>query len=114
MIDLLGIFAGASIRPVGRTHGGLRTRPHQEGPHLVQSQPQKVALVAAFASDVELLVLDESTGDLDPLVEEVLYRTTAERAGFAASTTANGAMRSFYGPAFGDSRGGVPLWVWSS
>jgi ABC-2 type transport system ATP-binding protein len=32
---------------------------------------QKVALVAAFASDVELLVLDEPTSGLDPLMEAV-------------------------------------------
>ncbi len=32
---------------------------------------QKVALVASFASDVELLVLDEPTSGLDPLMEAV-------------------------------------------
>jgi ABC-2 type transport system ATP-binding protein len=32
---------------------------------------QKVAIVAAFASDVELLVLDEPTSGLDPLMERV-------------------------------------------
>ncbi|MBE1488033.1 ABC transporter ATP-binding protein [Plantactinospora soyae] len=32
---------------------------------------QKVAIVAAFASDVELLVLDEPTSGLDPLMEKV-------------------------------------------
>ncbi|UKJ65396.1 ABC transporter ATP-binding protein [Cellulosimicrobium cellulans] len=32
---------------------------------------QKVALVAAFASDVDLLVLDEPTSGLDPLMEAV-------------------------------------------
>ena len=32
---------------------------------------QKVALVAAFASDVELLILDEPTSGLDPLMEAV-------------------------------------------
>ncbi|MDG4829761.1 ABC transporter ATP-binding protein [Solwaraspora sp. WMMD1047] len=32
---------------------------------------QKVAIVAAFASDVELLVLDEPTSGLDPLMEAV-------------------------------------------
>lgn len=39
-----------------------------------------------------------------------LYGTTAERAGFAASTTANGAMRSLYGPVFGDSLGALVAW----
>lgn len=32
---------------------------------------QKVALVAAFASDAELLILDEPTSGLDPLMEKV-------------------------------------------
>ncbi|MCL1801574.1 MAG: ABC transporter ATP-binding protein, partial [Promicromonosporaceae bacterium] len=32
---------------------------------------QKVALVAAFASDAELLILDEPTSGLDPLMESV-------------------------------------------
>jgi len=32
---------------------------------------QKVALVAAFASDAELLILDEPTSGLDPLLEKV-------------------------------------------
>jgi ABC-2 type transport system ATP-binding protein len=35
---------------------------------------QKVALVAAFASDVELLVLDEPTSGLDPLMEAVFMQ----------------------------------------
>jgi ABC-2 type transport system ATP-binding protein len=38
---------------------------------------QKVALVAALASDVELLVLDEPTSGLDPLMEE-LFRQCVE------------------------------------
>ena len=39
---------------------------------------QKVALVAAFASDVELLVLDEPTSGLDPLMEEVFQELVRE------------------------------------
>ncbi|CAL9470177.1 Multidrug efflux system ATP-binding protein [Streptomyces sp. enrichment culture] len=39
---------------------------------------QKVALVAAFASDVDLLVLDEPTSGLDPLMEGVFRRCVAE------------------------------------
>lgn len=39
---------------------------------------QKVALVAALASDVELLLLDEPTSGLDPLMEEVFTRCVAE------------------------------------
>jgi ABC-2 type transport system ATP-binding protein len=39
---------------------------------------QKVALIAAFASDVELLLLDEPTAGLDPLMEAVFQQTIHE------------------------------------
>ena len=39
---------------------------------------QKVALVAALASDVELLILDEPTSGLDPLMEEVFRACVAD------------------------------------
>ena len=40
---------------------------------------QKVALVAAFASDVELFLLDEPTAGLDPLMEAEFQRLVRER-----------------------------------
>jgi ABC-2 type transport system ATP-binding protein len=39
---------------------------------------QKVAIVAALASDVELLILDEPTAGLDPLMETVFQRCIVE------------------------------------
>ncbi|ARJ39292.1 ABC transporter ATP-binding protein [Sporosarcina ureae] len=39
---------------------------------------QKVALVAAFASDAELFLLDEPTSGLDPLMEKVFQQCVAE------------------------------------
>jgi ABC-2 type transport system ATP-binding protein len=42
---------------------------------------QKVALVAAFASDVELYVLDEPTSGLDPLMEAVFQDCVDEAKG---------------------------------
>ena len=39
---------------------------------------QKVALVAAFASDVELYLLDEPTSGLDPLMESVFQDVVRE------------------------------------
>jgi ABC-2 type transport system ATP-binding protein len=41
---------------------------------------QKVALIAAFAADVDLLVLDEPTSGLDPLMEAVFQGCVAEAA----------------------------------
>src|SRR5262245_16074382 len=46
---------------------------------------QKVALVAAFASDVELYILDEPTSGLDPLMEAEFQRTIREEAGRGAT-----------------------------
>src|SRR5699024_2475804 len=39
---------------------------------------QKVALISALASDVELLLLDEPTAGLDPLMESVFQQTIRE------------------------------------
>ncbi len=39
---------------------------------------QKVALVAAFASDAELFILDEPTSGLDPLMEKVFQECVTE------------------------------------
>lgn len=39
---------------------------------------QKVALIAAFASDAELFILDEPTSGLDPLMESVFQECVAE------------------------------------
>jgi len=42
---------------------------------------QKVALVAAFASDVDLYILDEPTSGLDPLMEQVFQACVQEQKG---------------------------------
>ncbi|HYD09780.1 MAG TPA: ABC transporter ATP-binding protein, partial [Acidimicrobiales bacterium] len=49
-----------------------RTRTYSKG------NRQKVALVAALASRVELLILDEPTAGLDPLMESVFQSAIAE------------------------------------
>jgi ABC-2 type transport system ATP-binding protein len=59
--------------------------PTKKGRAYSKGNRQKVALVAAFATDVELLVLDEPTSGLDPLMEEVFAQCVAERRAAGAT-----------------------------
>ncbi|MDF3291471.1 ABC transporter ATP-binding protein [Streptomyces silvisoli] len=52
--------------------------PTKKGRAYSKGNRQKVALVAAFASDAELLILDEPTSGLDPLMEEVFRECVRE------------------------------------
>jgi ABC-2 type transport system ATP-binding protein len=52
--------------------------PTRRGRAYSKGNRQKVALVAAFAADVDLLVLDEPTTGLDPLMEQVFGRCVRE------------------------------------
>ncbi len=52
--------------------------PTRRGRTYSKGNRQKVALVAALASDVELLLLDEPTAGLDPLMEAVFQQTIRE------------------------------------
>jgi ABC-2 type transport system ATP-binding protein len=77
------LTGGEAIDVLGRLRGGLdETRraelldrfdldPTKKARTYSKGNRQKVALVAALASDVELLLLDEPTSGLDPLMEEV-------------------------------------------
>ena len=77
------LSGGEVIDLLGRLRGGLDARrradllerfqldPRKKGRTYSKGNRQKVALVAALASDVELLVLDEPTSGLDPLMESV-------------------------------------------
>ncbi len=77
------LTGGEVIDLLGRLRGGLDQRrraelieifgldPTKKGRAYSKGNRQKVALVAALASDVELLVLDEPTSGLDPLMESV-------------------------------------------
>ncbi|MEU4426886.1 ABC transporter ATP-binding protein [Actinoplanes sp. NPDC024001] len=76
------LTGGEVIDLLGRLRGGLDTRrrddlierfeldPRKKGRTYSKGNRQKVALIAALASDVELLILDEPTSGLDPLMEE--------------------------------------------
>ncbi|MFG2338878.1 ATP-binding cassette domain-containing protein [Streptomyces yangpuensis] len=84
------LSGGEVIDLYGRLRGGLdRARraelierfeldPAKKGRTYSKGNRQKVALVAAFASDAELLILDEPTSGLDPLMEGVFQSCVAE------------------------------------
>ncbi|MEU0536296.1 ABC transporter ATP-binding protein [Amycolatopsis tolypomycina] len=84
------LTGGEVIDLLGRLRGGLDTArraelverfdldPRKKGRTYSKGNRQKVALVAALASDVDLLVLDEPTSGLDPLMEEVFREVVAE------------------------------------
>ncbi|TDE00485.1 ABC transporter ATP-binding protein [Jiangella asiatica] len=77
------LSGGEAIDLLGRLRGGLDEKrrktllerfdldPTKKGRTYSKGNRQKVALVAALASDVELLILDEPTAGLDPLMEAV-------------------------------------------
>ena len=72
VIDLLGRLRGGLD---GRRRDELLERfeldPRKKGRAYSKGNRQKVAIVAALCSDVELLIMDEPTTGLDPLMEAV-------------------------------------------
>ncbi|MFG3033347.1 ATP-binding cassette domain-containing protein [Streptomyces sp. NPDC048253] len=84
------LSGGEVIDLYGRLRGGLdparradlidrfELDPTKKGRTYSKGNRQKVALVAAFASDVDLLILDEPTSGLDPLMEEVFQACVRE------------------------------------
>ena len=83
------LSGGEVIDLLGRMRGGLdpsaaaellerfELDPRKKGRAYSKGNRQKVGLVAALASDVELLILDEPTSGLDPLMEEVFQQCVA-------------------------------------
>src|SRR5664279_1060931 len=77
------LSGGEVIDLLARLRGNIDTRrrdelierfeldPRKKGRAYSKGNRQKVAIVAALASDVELLILDEPTTGLDPLMEAV-------------------------------------------
>ncbi|MEU1725899.1 ABC transporter ATP-binding protein [Nonomuraea sp. NPDC005692] len=79
VIDLLGRLRGGLDR--GRRKDLLDRfglDPRKKGRAYSKGNRQKVALVAALASDAELLLLDEPTSGLDPLMEETFREVVRE------------------------------------
>src|SRR3712207_3550658 len=88
-----GITGGEAIDLLGRLRGGLDRRrrdelleefdldPRKKARTYSKGNRQKVALIAALASDAELLLLDEPTSGLDPLLEAVFQECIREVRG---------------------------------
>jgi ABC-2 type transport system ATP-binding protein len=78
-IDLLSrLRGGAAKARKAELLERFELDPTKKGRTYSKGNRQKVALVAALASDVELLVLDEPTSGLDPLMETVFQECIAE------------------------------------
>lgn len=85
-----GLTGGEAIDLLGNLRGGLDVSrreelverfeldPTKRGRQYSKGNRQKVALVAALASDVDLLILDEPTSGLDPLMEAVFQEEIAK------------------------------------
>ncbi|MFB7643161.1 ATP-binding cassette domain-containing protein [Streptomyces sp. NPDC056084] len=80
VIDLYGRLRGGRLDPARRRDLVARFEldPTKKGRTYSKGNRQKVALVAAFASDVDVLILDEPTSGLDPLMEEVFQGCVKE------------------------------------
>ncbi|MFC5492515.1 ATP-binding cassette domain-containing protein [Nocardioides caricicola] len=79
VIDLLGSLRGGTADARrAELIDAFELDPTKKGRAYSKGNRQKVALVAALASDVDLLVLDEPTSGLDPLMEEVFQRYVDE------------------------------------
>ncbi|MDO4888249.1 MAG: ABC transporter ATP-binding protein [Actinomycetaceae bacterium] len=78
-IDLLGNLRGG-LDPARRDEliERFELDPTKRGRQYSKGNRQKVAIVAAMASDVDLLILDEPTSGLDPLMEEVFQQTVKQ------------------------------------
>jgi ABC-2 type transport system ATP-binding protein len=79
VIDLLGrLRGGHDPQRKAELLERFELDPKKKGRAYSKGNRQKVALVAALASDAELLILDEPTSGLDPLMEEVFQRCVEE------------------------------------
>jgi len=80
VIDLLGALRGG-LDPARRADliERFQLDPAKKCRAYSKGNRQKVALVAAFASDVELYLLDEPTSGLDPLMMAVFQDVVRER-----------------------------------
>ncbi|GAA4354981.1 ABC transporter ATP-binding protein [Angustibacter luteus] len=91
IVDLISRLRGGTSDAAG--YAARRRRllevfeldPSKRGRAYSKGNRQKVALVAAFATEAELYVLDEPTSGLDPIMETV-FNAEVERLAAAGST----------------------------
>jgi ABC-2 type transport system ATP-binding protein len=86
-----GLTGGQCMDILAGVHGGMDPGRRAELTERFELDPtkrardyskgnrQKVALVAALASEVDLIILDEPTSGLDPLMEQVFQEVIQER-----------------------------------
>jgi ABC-2 type transport system ATP-binding protein len=86
-IDMLVRMRGARLDPSRREEllERFSLDPTKKGRAYSKGNRQKVVLVAAFATDSELLILDEPTSGLDPLMEQVFTECIAEHTARGAT-----------------------------
>ncbi|MEO8556032.1 MAG: ABC transporter ATP-binding protein, partial [Actinomycetota bacterium] len=86
-----GLTGGQCLDVLGATHGSIDERRRADLVERFELDPtkrvrdyskgnrQKVALIAALATDAELLLLDEPTSGLDPLMEQTFQQYVRDR-----------------------------------
>ena len=80
-IDFLcGLRGGADPRRRDALIERFELDPHKKARTYSKGNRQKVALVAAFATDADIYILDEPTSGLDPLMERAFQQCVAEVA----------------------------------
>ncbi|MEO7422320.1 MAG: ABC transporter ATP-binding protein [Ornithinibacter sp.] len=92
-----GLTGGQCLDVLAAAHGGVMESrradlierfdldPTKRARDYSKGNRQKVALVAALATDVDLLLLDEPTSGLDPLMEQTFQDVVRERAAEGAT-----------------------------
>jgi ABC-2 type transport system ATP-binding protein len=86
-----GLTGGQCLDVLGATHGGVDEQRREDLIERFELDPtkrirdyskgnrQKVALVAALAAEADLLILDEPTSGIDPLMEQAFQQCVRER-----------------------------------
>ena len=75
---LCGLRGGADHRRRDGLIERFELDPHRKARTYSKGNRQKVALVAAFASDADIYILDEPTSGLDPLMEKAFQQCVNE------------------------------------